>query len=232
MNLQLALDDLDKHASEFNFPVLDNAYVAMAAARLTAFRDGERWAITFEVLGYSRNDGCFVNDLYAFGPCLEKEGFISSRSVMSPLSDHPLIDSQTEAWIADWESWSIVVKGMPYVFTPSRNEYTSQGIDVPIKGGPGSLSGDQIMRFFIHKEGAGDLFMQESELRDELRLGSEMSIFIQTERWQHPDVAGEEKPSENVAIRSLLAALESNSPADFQRGNPNTDWQHWASGTG
>ena len=37
-NTKQILEDLDKHASEFSFPVLDNAHVEFAAARLTAFQ--------------------------------------------------------------------------------------------------------------------------------------------------------------------------------------------------
>jgi len=223
MNLELALRKLDKHASEFNFPVLDNAYVEMAATRLTAFRDAQDWAIAFEVVGYSTNEGSFVNDLYAFGSCLQKEGFIGSRAVMSQSPNDPLIDPHTEAWIADWEHWAIVVKGKCHQFAPSRDEYVSAGIDVPLEGGPGSLSEGQIMRFFIHRESAQDLLMRDSELRD----APKMSVFLQTQEWQHPDVAGEERPSEKGSLRSLLAALESNSPALFQLGRPNTDWRVW-----
>lgn len=229
MDMNLALADLDKHASEFNFPVLDNAYMEMAAARMTAFRGGDQWVIAFEVLGYSTNEGAFVNDLYAFGSSLGKEGFISSTSVMSQSPNDPMIDPLTEAWIADWEKWSIVVKGRAYQFCPSHDEYKSQGLEVASTGGPGSLAENQVMRFFISKETARELFMEEPDLRRELNLSSEMTIFVQTEDWQHPDVAGEEKPSENISIRSLLMALNHNSPGDFSRGRPNTNWKSWAS---
>jgi hypothetical protein len=227
MDMQVALNDLDKHASEFNFPVFDNAYVDMAAARLTAFRGTKEWAIAFEVLGYSTNEGAFVNDLYAFGSCLLKEGFVSSTPIMSAAPNDPLIDPQTGAWIADWERWMVVMKGKSYEFAPAREEYLSQGLQVPTEGGAGSLGESQVLRFFVYREGTGELFMKEDELRAELQLDSKMSVFLQTEQWQHPDVAGEEKPSQNVSIRSLLAALDSNSPAAFQIGFPNTDWKHW-----
>jgi hypothetical protein len=85
------------------------------------------------------------------------------------------------------------------------------------------------MRFFIGKETARELFMEESDLRRELSISSEMAIFVQTEDWQHPDVAGEEKPSGNVSIRSLLVALDQNAPGEFSRGRPNTNWKSWAS---
>jgi len=229
MNLQLALKDLDKHAFEFNFPVLDNAYIDMAGARLTAFRSTEDWAIAFEVLGFSNQQGIFANDLFGFGSCLTKEGIISSSPVMFPSSSKPLIDPQTEAWIADWKNWAIIVRGKLYEFLPSRDEYIDAGIDVPSEGGPGSLKEAQIMRFFIHREGDCDLFMQEAELREELKLSSSMAVFIQTKDWQHPDIVGGEKPSGNVSIKSLLVALGVNYPADFQKGRPNTNWKLWDS---
>jgi hypothetical protein len=229
MNMQLALQYLDKHASEFNFPAFDNAYVEMAAARLTAFRDVENWVIAFEVLGFSNRQGIFADDVYAFGSRLGQEGFISSTPVMSQSPSNPMTDPLTDAWIADWEHWSVLVKGKCYEFSPSRGEYISQGIEVPSMGGPGSLREGHVMRFFIYRESARDLFMEETELRHELQLSSDMTVFVQTEEWQHPDVAGGEKPSDSISIKSLLVALDVNSPADFQRGRPNTNWKLWDS---
>jgi hypothetical protein len=69
--------------------------------------------------------------------------------------------------------------------------------------------------------------MKEDDLRAELQLGSDMPFFLQTVEWQHPDVAGEEKPSGSVSLRSLLAALNSNMPTLFQKGQCNTEWKHW-----
>lgn len=227
LNLQRIFEDLDKHASEFNFPVLDNAYVEMAATRMTVFKGREDWVLAFEVLGYSTQEGAFVDDLYAFGSCLEKEGFVNSRTIMFAAIESPLIDPSTEAWIADWQGWAVVVRGKTYSFSPQREEYTAHGIDVPLNGGPGSLRESQLMRFFVHSEGTRELYMAEPELRQELHLPPEMPVFLQTEQWEHPDIAGQEKPSENVSIRSILAALDSDSPLDFQRGCPNTEWWRW-----
>jgi len=229
VNIQLALKDLDKHAFEFNFPALDNAYVDMAATRLTAFKSETDWIIVFEVLGFSNREGIFVDDIYAFGSSLVKEGFISSTPVMDPLPEHPFVDPYTEAWIADWANWAIIVRSKLYKFSPSRDEYIAAGIDVPSEGGPGSLREEQIMRFFIYKEGASELFMQQAELRDELKISAEMAIFAQTEHWQHPDVVGGEKPSDNISIKSLLVALDLNSPSEFHKGRPNTNWKLWDS---
>jgi len=57
-----------------------------------------------------------------------------------------------------------------------------------------------------------------------------LSKFLQTTEWQHPDVAGEEKPSENVSICSLVQALDRRDPMLFDPGCPNADWSFWPAG--
>jgi hypothetical protein len=48
-----------------------------------------------------------------------------------------------------------------------------------------------------------------------------------TTRWQHPDVADEERPSKNISIRSWAKALAQSDPSLFEQGHPNTDWKFW-----
>ena len=45
MNYTQVLARLDKHAAEFNFPVLDNAYIEFAGARLSTFLSRENWLL-------------------------------------------------------------------------------------------------------------------------------------------------------------------------------------------
>ena len=84
MNTRQILEDLDKHAAEFNFPVLDNAYVEFAATRLSAFHGAEDWLIVFEVLGFSTREVGFVDDLYAYGSCVAKGGFVDAEVLSLP----------------------------------------------------------------------------------------------------------------------------------------------------
>jgi hypothetical protein len=227
MNTENVLSDLDKHAAEFNFPVLDNAYIQMAGVRLSAFRSGTDWSIAFEVLGYSINEGAYVNDLYGYGSCLRREGVLESSVTLLPNPEQPLIDPQTEAWIADWSDWSVVVGDRIYRFTPARADYLAVGIEVSESSGAGSLGEAELIRFFIAQEGADKLFMAEEALRESLAGCGGLNLFLQTQDWQHPDVAGEEKPSMNPSLRSLVAALASGSPALFQPGKVNTSWRSW-----
>ena len=227
MDTETALSHLDKHAAEFNFPVLDNAYVQMAAARMSAFRSEADWALAFEVLGYSVNEGTYVNDVYAFGSCLRREGVLESAVVLSPNPEQPLIDPQTEAWIADWSDWSVIVGDRVHQFAPKRSEYLAVGVEVPEYSGPGSLGEAELMRFFVSREGADQLFMPEAALQEALVGCNGLSLFLQTQDWQHPDVADEEKPSTNVAMRSLVAALNEGTQELFRPGRVNTRWSLW-----
>ena len=45
------VQQLDQCADDFTFPMLDNGYVRLIDARLSAYRDEERWALVIEVLG-------------------------------------------------------------------------------------------------------------------------------------------------------------------------------------
>src|SRR5579885_559791 len=111
MDIDQILADLDKHASEFNFPVLDNAYVEFAAARLSAFRGTQDWLVCFEVLGFSTREVAFVDDLYAYGSCIPKGGFCGEQVRLSSAEKQPLFDEETNECIADWSHWSIQVNG-------------------------------------------------------------------------------------------------------------------------
>lgn len=228
MNVNESLLDLDKHAFEDNFPVLDNLYLHFAAARLTAFRSDKGWVIAFEILGYSNKLQSFVDDLYAFGSCIYPEGLIiSDDSISAPSHECTLVDETSGEWIADWTSWCTLMGGKVYRYNPTRADYAAVGIEVPPRGGPGTLKAEQLLRFLVSMAGTHGLFMTETQLKNELHLGSEMRVFLQTEKWQHPDIAGGEKPSDNECIRSLLRALESDSPSEFRTGYPNTDWRLW-----
>ncbi|MBV9301226.1 MAG: hypothetical protein JOY62_08175 [Acidobacteriaceae bacterium] len=111
MNTNQILADLDKHAFEFNFPVLNNAYVEFGAARLTAFRKAQDWLICFEILGFSTREIAFVDDLYAYGSCIEKGGYISESVPLTSTEERPLLDRETNECLADWSNWSINLYG-------------------------------------------------------------------------------------------------------------------------
>lgn len=221
------LANFDKHAAEFNFPVLDNAYVEFAATRLTAFRGRADWLIIFEVLGFSTREVQFVNDIYAYGSCIDREGFIGEEFPVSSLSDEPLFDPETNDSLIDWAHWAVELNGRKQSFSPSIEEYGEAGIHITKEPGPGSLREIELLRYLVHAEGE-NLFLSTERLLERFPRCGTMPLFLQTLKWEHPDVAAEEKPSQNVSIRSLVEALSSGDALLFTGGHANTHWSQWS----
>ena len=227
MNTVHILRDLDKHASEFNFPMLDNAYVEFAAARLSAFQSDKDWLIVFEVLGFSTREAQFVDDLYAFGSCVEKEGVVGEEIPIRASLKEPLSDAETNECIADWSHWSIRVGNEEISFSPTRAEYAEVGIVINQEPGRGSLSEIELLRFLIHRLGKERFFLSDKDLLRRFPLCKNPRKFVQTTQWEHPDIANEEKPSKNISIRSLVEALSKKNPSLFDQGLSNTHWTYW-----
>ena len=222
------LQDFDKHASEFNFPVLDNANLEYAAARLSAFEHGKDWLITFEVLGFSESEVEFVNDLYGFGSCLERQGLIGQEIPLCSTSTRPLYDLETNNCIADWSRWSVRIGNEEMSFSPTSEEYAQAGIILGDRApGKGTLSEIEILRFLVYRMGKKHFFMSDTGLLSHFPGCKKSRKFIQTYQWEHPDIANGEKPSRNVSIRSLADALSKKNPTLFDEGITNTHWSYW-----
>ena len=226
-NKEQIFTDLDKHASEFNFPVLDNAYVEFAATRLTAFQSAKGWLIVFEVLGFSTKEIEFVDDLYAFGSCVEREGYVGEEVLLSSSRGQPIFDTQSNDCIADWSHWSIKLGNETMFFSPTREEYANAGIVIDRDPGPGTLREIELLRFLVYRLGEERLFMNDETLLSHFPRCQGVSKFIQTARWQHPDVADGERPSTTLSIRTLVAALSQKDVSLFEPGRPNTHWRSW-----
>ena len=227
MNTRQILEDLDKHAAEYNFPVLDNAYVEFGAARLTVLQGSQDWLIAFEVLGFSTKEIEFVDDLYTYGSCVERAGFIGEDIPLTSPNEEPIFDAETNECIADWSHWSIKVCGEKMSFSPTRAEYAQSGISIDRDTGPGSLKEVELLRFLLDRLGENRLFMSDKALLSHFPTCRALAKFIQTTAWQHPNVTRGEKPSTNVSIRSLMAALSHKDPSLFDPGRPNTHWRLW-----
>jgi hypothetical protein len=226
-NRRQILEDLDKHASEFNFPVLDNAFVEFAATRLSAFQGVNDWLIIFEVLGFSTKEVEFVDDIYAYGSCVEREGIIGEEVPFASVPQHPIFDSETNECVADWSHWTIRMGKEEISFSPTRKEYAEAGITMDRDPGLGSLKEIELLRFLVHYLGETRLFMNDEALLNRFPKCKNLRKFVQTTQWQHPKIAEEEKPSENISIRSLIEALSQRDPLLFNQGRPNTHWTFW-----
>jgi hypothetical protein len=232
MNRVQILQDFDKHASEFNFPMFDNAYVEYAAARLSAFQGVRDWLIVFEVLGFSTREGEFVDDVYAYGSsCTGNQGFIAAEIPLSSSPDLPLFDAETNGCIADWSRWSIKLGDQEMSFSPSREDYSRAGIALDRAPGRATLREIELLRFLVHSLGKDRFFMRDARLLSHFPKCKDLKKFVQTTEWKHPDIANEERLSENIPIRTLVEALVNRNPSLFKQGIPNTHWSCWLAAT-
>jgi hypothetical protein len=223
MNTVRTLKDLDKHAEEFDFPILDNAYVEFGAARLTVFADSTDWLIVFEVLGFSIREVEFVIDLYVFGSCVERQGYVGEEIPLTSIPSQPLYDRDTNEFIADRGSWSIQHNGEVLSFSPTPDEYEGAGIAVNRV-----FREIDLLRFLIFRLGPKSLMLDDEVLLSRFPKCPKMRKLIQTFDWHHPDVSGGEKPSATKSMQSLLLAISDKDPALFDSGIPNTLWKFWS----
>jgi hypothetical protein len=228
VRIQQALTDLDKHAQEFNFPVFDNAYVEFAAARITAFSNPDKWAIIFEVLGFSEREVAFVDDIYAYSSCSPRHGYIGESGHIQTSRESPFFDEKTNACIADWSSWALVVRDKTFYFSPTPDEYSAAGVDLGQRAaGPGTLREIEALRYAVKKLGAQSLLLNDSELLSFLPGCIHLPKLLQTESWEHPDVAAGGRPSDKISIRTLIEAVSANDAAKFNPGLSNVEWRLW-----
>jgi hypothetical protein len=230
MNTGQVLADLDKYASEFDFRVLDNAYVEFAAARFSAFRTKIDWLIVFEVLGFSMREVEFVDNIYAYGSCVTKRGLIGEEIPFASNRETPLFNEETRQSVVDWSHWVIEMNGRQRTFAPSREEYRRAGVNINTEPGPGSLKEIELLRYLVH-DLSEELFLSTERLLKMFPGCGAMPLFLQSTKWQHPDVANEEKPSQNISIRSLVESLSYRDASLFQQGRPNTHWTFWLDAT-
>lgn len=216
---------------------LVNSNYQLADTRMTVFRSEKNWAIFIELVGIAKEIFEGV-DIYAFGNCIEQQGFIERRSIFTVPEDVPLFNEEG-IWIGDRSHFSVIIRGKRYDFKPTKEDYLTAGIIFPDERiGPDTLLPIDLIRFLCHHLNH-PFFVSEDYLRyllDKLAikkgewysLGQEMSLFFQTREWQHPDLALGEKPSQMKFFRVLARAIERGDPSELTKLDPstfNTDWR-------
>lgn len=204
------LDQLDECAEAYTFPVLDNAYVYPADARMTLYRDEARWALVIEVLGFNSHMGGMegIDDaLYVFGNCLTRTPGISldaARRLVSPGDSGPLFEEDGAA------------------IRPGATDLRIRGEVVPA---PPSSQGFELLRLLATQH-RNLLLATEEELR--ASLPADLPQVLRLDEWCHPDIAEGDLPSESPTFQLLARALETGDASVYRpRRKPNTHWSNW-----
>lgn len=223
------LRQLDRCAQAFTFPILDNAYVYPADTRMTLFRDGGRWAMVVEVLGFNSHMGGTdgIDDcLYCFGNCLQRPPGLSPEDTLRRVSDGdsgPLFDAPDGATIRG-EARDLRVRGRLVPLPRDAEHYRQRGIELE---DPPAIQAFELLRGLL-PEHRGLLLATEEELR--ARVPADLLQLLQLDEWRHPDISEGEMPGESPSFQSLAQVLESGDPKLYRPRKPNTHWKNWPEG--
>ena len=223
------LEQLDRCAGAYTFPVLDNAYVYPAETRMTLFRDPERWAIVIEVLGFNAHMGGTegIDDaLYCFGNCLHRPPGISPEDTLRPVSNGdsgPLFEE--DGITIRREAADLRIRGSRVSLPRDPEHYLARRVLLEI---PPDIQGFELLRGLLpeHREA---LLATEDELW--ARVPADLPQILRLDEWNHPDLSEGDTPGESPTFRALARVLETGDPALYRpRRKPNTHWSRWPEG--
>lgn len=225
------LSQLDKCASDFSFPVLDNGYVYPADVRLSVYRDHKDWLMIIEVLG--ANNGrlsafdTFTNCLHLFGSRLHREPGMANEDFLYPIDpdpDHPLFDTEWD-WFAREDAQSVFIRQRRVSLNLSEEQLAAKGIKLiepPGKDPPA------ILRSLL-PEHRLDLLATDDELAQ--RNPHSLPLWLRLDEWNHPDLTNEETPGNSETFRMLAEAIAHGDASHYRPTvKPNTHWRNWPEG--
>lgn len=224
------LEQLDRCAGAYTFPILDNAYVYPADTRMTLFRDAERWAIVIEVLGFNSHmggTGGIDDALYCFGNCLGRAPGISPESTLRPVRDGdcgPLFEPPDGMTLRRGAT-DLRIRGRR-VEVPRDPEHYLQR-DVVLESPP-EIQGFELLRGLLpeHRE---LLLATDGEIQ--ALLPPDLPRLLRLDEWNHPDISEGDLPSENPTFQALAAVLQTGDMALYKpRQKANTHWSRWPEG--
>ncbi len=233
------LDILDQCAKNSTFPMLDNGYVYPAATRLSVFRSDEDWAIVIEVFGFSPRTGDPDLHISTFANKLRNrntaEDYVSRTAYENYLKNNPNNESlfvfpiENDEWLneADREytrpDGICILRGEP-ITLPAAAAYERHDIeleeDVPLTF--------EFCRYLAAKY-RDKVLATATELRT--NIPSDLSLFLQLDQWNHPDIADDQLPSQSETFIQIAEAIVTGHKTAYQPTlPPNTHWSHWPMG--
>lgn len=224
------LAQLDACAKEFNFPMLDNGYIYPVTSRLSVFADNERWVIAVELVGYfyriPGHDG-MENTIYLFGNGLGVEpGFNTANNLLVTAdSDDGPAFIEDQFGTLNPEVHTMLIRDQKVTIPQDPAFYTARQVELKR---PPAIRVYEFMRACL-PELRSELLATGDELYDTFRQN--LPMLLQLDEWCHPDVADEEKPSDNEAFQLIAAVLESGDASMYRpTKQPNNHWRNWPTG--
>jgi len=230
------LSQLDDCAHGYEFPMLDNGYNYPADVRLSAYRDEMRWAIIIEDLNCHNRayqHDAFSHCAYCFGNCLKGSPGLG-KDFTSSTSDSPNESIFVDGDDSVEENGSAIVRSdlkeilirdqiVPVDLTPEN--LLAKGIaleEAPI------IHDYELLRSLL-PENRDLLLATEEELHQ--HVPSDLPLLLRLDEWHHPDLSGDELPSESETFQMIADVLVTGNINRYSPTKaPNTHWSNWPEG--
>ncbi|MFO0442463.1 MAG: DUF7003 family protein [bacterium] len=232
------LNVLDSCAGRYSFPMLDNGYICLAAARLGLFRSETDWAITTEVFGFSPRTGVPDLCIGSFASSLinrkEPHDYFSPEAHKAYLERQPNDETLFINHIEDGD-WmddegvpriaaNVRLRRTP-VLPPEITDYKRYGIELENPGSP------QVFEFCRWLAATQREAVLATEAEQRHHLPDSLTKIMQLDEWHHPDLVAGELPSETETFRQLAEVLVTGDLSRYKPNEmPNTHWSNWPDG--
>lgn len=217
------LDQLDECTENFVFPMLDNGYIFPITQRLSCYRDEHRWAMIIECFEFNvragEQDGV-NNCLHVYGNCLDREPGIRNEDFIYVTDDPPEGPVFEDCFVRP-VARSIMIRSNIVPFDISKSALAEKGVNVADE----RVTAADLLRSLLN-EYREQFLATEAELR--ARIPEDLPLILRLDEWYHPDVANDERPSENETFQMLAKVLATGDVSQFKPSKePNTHWSNW-----
>jgi hypothetical protein len=234
------LDVLDQGCRDFVFPMLDNGYVYLAAARLSLHRSETGWALVFEIFGFSPRGGAPDVSVWSFGSRLANRKteaeFVNGDAYRNYLRVHAHDDAAFfyplgDGWqdpddleLAARDATSLTVRGKK-IAIPTRDELRRLGIE---PSEPDRLRTFEVCRYVAAIE--RELVLATPDER-RTHVPADLGQILVLDDWHHPDLVTGQVASETAAFRTIAEVLATGDVGAYDPSEPgNTHWSNWPDG--
>jgi hypothetical protein len=231
---------LDRACDVYEFPMLDNGYVYLAATRLTLHRSETDWAVVTEVFGFSpRGETPFTSVCTVASRLRNRkqpsdfhpgwyETYLRRHPNLEQRHDFPIDD---EAW-QDADDLELIREGLDrlsvrgrVVTLPAPDAYDNFGI---VLEKPPRVQTFELCRFLAEVAREDVLATPDARRHN---VPDDISQILQLDEWHHPDLAAGERPSGLESFRQMAEVLVTGDVDRYRTSRvPNTHWRHWPDG--
>lgn len=235
------LEVLDSAAKNFFFPMLDNGYVYLAVARLSAYASSEDWALVIEVFGYSPREGIPSTSVYMFGSTIKDhtpapnglqskpetyEAYVRDHAHYDWSAAYPITGGDcnlADASVAH-DATFIEIRGRRLPI-PSPVDYARAGVEL---SQPPSIQLFELCRVIADRH-RQEVLASLSERR--AHVPDHLTEVLLLDEWHHPDLASGVLPSVTESFQQLARVLAHGDASHYRPTvPPNTHWRHWPEG--